>query len=208
MRTPDVVIGLALAGLTLLVAFPAAQDLGRRGPGPSEIEVEIEPPSWVPVPVPIPGNAFGYGFAPLDPVGAPGPPHSSATVTTRATDGRTTRTFRVRSGDARGAGTTETISPRWPADVVRAVERISARPDAAAAMRDGTAAFRAREFARAAERYRRAVPLDPDNGLPRLQLAIASFALADYEAAARALRRALELLPSWPAARPGRAAEY
>lgn len=179
-----------LAGLLMLAVL---------APSP-QVEVEVKPPSWVPVPVPLPGHAFGYGYAPnrLAEAGGGEAPRSSATVTTRATDGSVTRTLRVRSGDPRGSATEETVTPRWPAEVARAVTRIQERPDADAAMREGTELFRARRFADAAAWFRRAIPLDPDNGLPRLQYAHALFALADYEGAAHSLRRGLALLPSWP----------
>ena len=187
---------IVLMAVTLLPLVPPEPPEPQE---PQEIQVDVGYQNWVPVPVPMPAQALGYGVH-LDPALGADSPRSSATLTKRTNDGKRVRRLTVRSGGpAGGSATVEVIEPgpRWPAGLKNAVERLTVRPDADTAMREGAALFAAREFAKAAARFRRAIPLDPDNGLPRLQHAHALFALADYEGAAYDLRRGTDLLPVW-----------
>jgi tetratricopeptide (TPR) repeat protein len=81
-------------------------------------------------------------------------------------------------------------------EIDAAVLELRGQPAAAAALADGLAAFRARDYEGAFRLHRRAAPLAPDSALPRLQLALSQFALGDYDGASYSLRRALELLPA------------
>ncbi len=64
------------------------------------------------------------------------------------------------------------------------------------AMRAGRAAMRARDHAAAAEAYRRATTLRPDDPAPFLDLGIARSAMRDWDGAVEAYRRVTELDPA------------
>lgn len=131
-------------------------------------------------PVQIPIYAPLYGVTPgYFPTRVPKP--STATVTVHSGPARTK--FNARS--------------RFPEAVEAAVERLHEHALAGDPMKLGVERFRARDYHAAAEAFRRAAPLDPDNGLPRFGHSFAQFALGDYEGAAWSLRRGLDLLPDW-----------
>lgn len=87
--------------------------------------------------------------------------------------------------------------PAYVDAIGAAVERLHGNEQAGAFMQQGVASFRGRDYLAAAENFRRAVPLDPDNGLPRFAHGFAQFALGDYDGAAYSIRRGLDLLPDW-----------
>jgi len=91
----------------------------------------------------------------------------------------------------------EPVDVTYNPAISRAVDRIQDRPDMAGFMTNGTDLFRQRDYLGAASAFRRAAPLDPDNGLPRFSSAHAQFALGDYEGAAFNLRRGFDLTPEW-----------
>ena len=127
---------------------------------------------------------FGFGLIPAY-YSWYNPERSTASVTYVAADGS--------SKTHRAGGATATYVPA----IQGAIEGLAARPDAGSLVEEGVASFRARDYQEANDRLRRAVPLQPDNGLVRFQYGLSQFALGDYEGAAYSLRRGLDLLPEW-----------
>lgn len=155
------------SGASAAAVAPFAVWRGFFGRGPFPVEV--------PVYAPLLGVAPGY-FPSFH------APRSSASVTTIRSDGtRTTVSSRLDYVDAIGA----------------ALLDLRSRDEAARLVRDGVARFRERRYLDAADRFRRAIPLAPENGLPRFAHAMALFALGDYDGAAYDIRRGLDLLPDW-----------
>lgn len=87
--------------------------------------------------------------------------------------------------------------PLLPQAVQTDLEELAHEPRLAPAMKAGFACFRDRDYLAAATWFRQAIPLEPDEGLPRFAFAWSLFALGDYGGAMYSLRRGLDLLPDY-----------
>lgn len=65
-------------------------------------------------------------------------------------------------------------------------------------LEEGARHFKAGRYAEAADAFRQAMLLEPENAVPKFALAHALFALGDYGNAAFLIRRGMKILPDWP----------
>ena len=170
-----------------------------------DADVDVNGSGWYPwgtapayaYQVAVPNYASAYGIVPTY-YSWYYPPASSASVTyITSGDGTGTQaTTYTATGETVATEATSEQQP-YSESVTTAMQSLQDNPDASERMLKGSQLFRDRRYADASDQFRRAIPLDPDNGLPRFSQAHAMFALGDYDNASYNLRRGLDLMPEW-----------